>query len=349
MAATYGSAASPQPSSLKDCLPHCLVTEDSFRPAKFKVLPWSWYTSELNSGDTLNCPPPSSSSSFLLWRGATRCHRGVTRRHRCGASRQPVLSAPHLGASFLSFWPFSLGLSTLSPSSTTVLAWPSVELLRPSNSGNRASARACCASWRLWSPLRTLSSCFSFDLFPLLFFLGAVLPKKLIRGSNRRIKCSRGYPQSTSPRRSGDQPRAPLPCDGGTPTSKHKKANQLTQTFSQCLRCTWVHKREGLQMQPLQQLYTCNHGLMYRVIFLTLKLLDLDISLRANGWTSHQQSRTHTSRRFEIRNQRLGNHLNKTSRSWEMEMVNLSRNHQMSPGLTVSRVKITYHCTWGNK
>ena len=27
-------------------------------------------------------------------------------------------------------------------------------------------------------------------------------------------------------------------CDGGTPTSKHKKANQLTQTFSHCLRCT---------------------------------------------------------------------------------------------------------------
>ena len=23
-------------------------------------------------------------------------------------------------------------------------------------------------------------------------------------------------------------------------------------------------------MQPLQQLYTCNHGLMYRVIFLTI-------------------------------------------------------------------------------
>ena len=27
-------------------------------------------------------------------------------------------------------------------------------------------------------------------------------------------------------------------CDGGTPTSKHKKANQLTRTFSHCLRCT---------------------------------------------------------------------------------------------------------------
>ena len=152
-----------------------------------------------------------------------------------------------------------LGLSTLSPSSTTVLAWPSVELPWPSNSGNPASARACCASWRLWSPLRTLSSCFSFDLLPLLFFLGAVLPKKLIRGATLRIRCSRGYPQSTSPRRSGDQPRAPLPCDGGTPTRKHKKANQLTQTFSHCLRCTWVHKERGCRCNHFNN---CTHAIM---------------------------------------------------------------------------------------
>ena len=256
--------------SLKDCWPHCLLTEDSFRPAKFRFClglatllswirgtPWSVLLLLLlffffSCGAVL----PAATAVLPAGTGAgLPATRSLSTTPRCLLSVLLTLF---------------LGLSTLSPSSTTVLAWPSVELLRPSNSGNRASARACCASWRLWSPLRTLSSCFSLDLFPLLFFLGAVLPKKLLRGATRRIRCSRGYPQSTSPRRSGDQPRAPLPCDGGTPTSKHKKANQLTQTFSHCLRCTWVHK-ERLQMQPLQQLYTCNHGFMYRVIFLTLR------------------------------------------------------------------------------
>ena len=32
-------------------------------------------------------------------------------------------------------------------------------------------------------------------------------------------------------------------------------------------------------MQPLQQLYTCNHGLMYRVIFLTKRLFLSNLAL----------------------------------------------------------------------
>ena len=230
--------------SLKDCWPHCLLTEDSFRPAKFRfclglatLLSWirgtPWSVLLLLFLFFFSCGAVLPAATAVLPAGTGA---GLPATRSLSTTPRCLLSV------LLTLF---LGLSTLSPSSTTVLAGPSVELLRPSNSGNRASARACCASWRLWSPLRTLSSCFSLDLFPLLFFLGAVLPKKLIRGATRRIRCSRGYPQSTSPRRSGDQPRAPLPCDGGTPTSKHKKANQLTQTFSHCLRCTWVHKERG--------------------------------------------------------------------------------------------------------
>ena len=47
-------------------------------------------------------------------------------------------------------------------------------------------------------------------------------------------------------------------------------------------------------MQPLQQLYTCNHGLMYRVIFLTLsdpkKPLNLTIDPGGNKETSTWKS-----------------------------------------------------------
>ena len=53
---------------------------------------------------------------------------------------------------------------------------------------------------------------------------------------------------------------------------KHKKANQLTQTFFHCLRCTWAHRKRGCRCNHFNNytwLYTCNHGLMYKVIFLT--------------------------------------------------------------------------------
>ena len=223
--------------SLKVCLPHCLLAADSARPAKFKFC--------LGLGTLLNwirgTPCNVLLLLFLLFFSC-----GAVLPAATGAGLPATRSFSTTPRCLLSvLLTLFLGFSTLSPSSTTVLAWPSVELLRPSNSGNRASARACCASWRLWRPLRTLSSCFSFDLFPLLFFLGAVLPKKQVRGATRRTKCPRGYPQSTSPGRSWDQPRAPLPCDGGTTHQKHKKANQLTQTFSHCLRCTWVHRKRG--------------------------------------------------------------------------------------------------------
>ena len=61
-------------------------------------------------------------------------------------------------------------------SSTTVLVTVSPdELPRPSNSGNRASALSCCASWRLRLPLSIRSCC----LLAPFFFLGAVV---LMRG-----------------------------------------------------------------------------------------------------------------------------------------------------------------------
>ena len=80
-----------------------------------------------------------------------------------------------------------------------------------------------------------------------------------------------------------------------------------------------------------------------------LKLLDLDFSLVDEQATNKlERSNAYISQVWDSK-PAFGKSSQQDFEILEVEMVNLSRNHQMSPGLTVLRVKITYHCTWGNK
>ena len=80
-----------------------------------------------------------------------------------------------------------------------------------------------------------------------------------------------------------------------------------------------------------------------------LKLLDLDFSLVDEQATNTlERSNAYISQVWDSK-PAFGKSSQQDFEILEVEMVNLSRNHQMLPGLTVLRVKIPYHCTWGNK
>ena len=140
--------------SLKVCLPHCLLAVRQCQTSQVQVLPWSWYTPQLNSGNTLQCSPSSLSSFLLLWRGATRCHG-------CGASRNPFFQHHTSVPPFRSSNPFlgflnAVALKHDSPCLTLCRAAAAKQLREPS---------FCSGLLRLLALVESLK-----DSFFLLFF-----------------------------------------------------------------------------------------------------------------------------------------------------------------------------------